>query len=83
MFRSCSGRWLVDATAVGVVLIRDSRAHNPHYIIFGAKVQKIFDICKIFVFTKIIERSEMRNSFAFRGICSSILKQYSPCFVRK
>jgi hypothetical protein len=55
-----------DVMAVGVVLIRDSRAHNPHYIIFGAKVQKIFDICKIFVFTKIIERSRVRNSFAFR-----------------
>ena len=28
---------------------------NPHYIILGAKVQKIFYICKIFVkITKII-----------------------------
>lgn len=41
-----------DVTTVGVVLIRDSRAHNPHYIILGAKVQKIFDICKIFVYYK-------------------------------
>ena len=35
-----------DVTAVGVVHMRVNRTPTPHYTILGAKVQKIFYICK-------------------------------------